>query len=586
MAKKALIVILVALFSLGTVSGAVYAQDGGDSIELGNGQAYQPDQKLIEEYTAATENCADPSLECLVYYTTNYVAIQLMQNIVPINNVGSSGTSTQTPSLNTGLNVAQNQGVVPGLAYFIGQMYANPAASTPLYVADVLESAHLVPRAYAQGLGFGALNPILELWKTFRNIAYVFYVVIFIIIGFLIMFRKKVGQSAITAQQAIPNVIVSLLFVTFSYAIAGLLIDLMYLSMFLIVGIFQATFTNNPDIINYNIFELSATFIKHGAIAGFSSGSNIVESMINNIINNQTIASAFGWVGGITVGLVIAIAVLIGAFKLFFELLRSYAIIVLSVVVGPIQLMMGAFPGNDTFTPWIKNLVANLAAFPVVLITAVMFFVFTDGTVKADGGFMPPFLVGRGASDAIATLMGLAILLALPEIVKEIKKKMGATEGFGGLVANAAVDRGKQALSSGYGPIPSVSSLARLPGKAWEAQPFAFGRSGVEIGGRRLKTEGQETALERLLIGTRAARKSKKERMERQQDLGSKQIIPITNEGLAGLYEKRRELQHARSENPGPGSEASSSAATTQPARSTRGNNEPTPIQPRRNRGY
>jgi hypothetical protein len=45
--------------------------------------------------------------------------------------------------------------------------------------------------------------------------------------------------------------------------------------------------------------------------------------------------------------------------------------------------------------------------------------------------------------------MGLAILLAMPEIVKEIKKKLGATEGFGAMVMNAAGARAKQGVPIG-----------------------------------------------------------------------------------------------------------------------------------------
>lgn len=480
MAKKALLILLALIISLASFSGTVFAQDsGGDEfLDLGNGQAYVPDQKLIEEYTTATKNCAEPSLECLVYYTTNYVAIQLIQGIMPIDDIGQTPppTDPQGNSFTQGVTVARSRGVLPGIAYFMGQMYANPAASTPVYIADVLNSANIATPAYAQGLGFGALNPILELWKLFRNIAYMFYVVIFIAIGFLIMFRKKVGQSAITAQQAIPSTIVSLLFVTFSYAIAGLLIDLMYLTMFLIVGLFQSTFSSNPDIINFSILELSATFIKDGAIAGFNAGSSAVKDMIEvafNLQRDSLVSDAFGWVSGITVGLVIAIAILIGSFKLFFELLKSYATVVLLVVVGPIQLMMGAIPGRDAFTPWFKNILANLFAFPTVLMAAVMFYVFTDGTVNANGGFLPPFLVGRGAADAIATLMGLAILLAMPDIVKEVKKKMGATEGFGDLIANRAYANTKPA-------IPLGTRLGLAPGAA-----AAGAIGGATLGGLR-----------------------------------------------------------------------------------------------------
>jgi len=474
MARKLLLVLCVAAFAFGglvgsNLIGSVYAQEVPE------------DQRLITQYREATEKCAEPSLECLVYYTVNYVAIELTGSIAPLDNVGlltdaDNGDPVANP-IEGGVNIAQKKGVVPAIAFFIGQMYANPAANTHVYVADLLDSVNIAKPAYAQGLGYGSLNPILNLWKTFRNIAYTFYVFLFIVIGFLIMFRKKVGSAAITAQQAIPSIIISLLFVTFSYAIAGVLIDGMYVIMYLIVGMFQVTFTNNADIINFDIFSLSWTFMKNGAYDGNALGRNLIEDFINNILSKDTlVGDAFGWIGGITVGLVIAVAVLIGSFKLFFELLKSYATIVLSVVVAPVQLMMGALPGNDPFVPWLKNMIANLAAFPVVLMVAVMYYVFTDGTVAQSGGFMPPFLVGRGQAGAIANLMGLAILLAMPEIVKEIKKKLGATEGFGGMVVNAATKQGKEAIPLG--------------GRLGLGGSLAVARGGIEATGGGLRGAG------------------------------------------------------------------------------------------------
>lgn len=501
MAKKALLVLLLAIFALVSSAGSLLAQSTTTPV-AGTGIAIQTDQRLIEQYTNATKQCVEPSLECLVFYTTNYVAIQLTNSIVPIDGAGVKPEGDGS-SIEKGINVTQNQGIVPGLAYFIGAMYANPAANTHTYVADLLEGANIATPARAQGLGYGSLNPILEIWKMMRNVAYLFYVIMFIVIGILIMLRKRVGQAAITAQQAIPSAIVSLIFVTFSYAIAGFLIDIMYLSMFLIIGLFQTQFDSNPDIINYNIIELMATFIDTGSIAGFDIGYNVVESIITSVVGGSNFLSgAAGWIGGITIGLVIAIAVLIGMFKLFFELLRSYATIVLSVVVGPLQLMLGAIPGNDTVTPWIKNLIANLAAFPTVLVVAAMFYVFTSDVMQArtDGGFMPPYLIGRGASGAIATLMGLAILLAMPEIVKEVKKKLGATEGFGKVIADAAMDRSKAAwkgdgVPGGLGArrllgaggiaatVPVTTAGGALVGGAISKSRGGSFRSGAKIGG-------------------------------------------------------------------------------------------------------
>src|SRR5690606_12228850 len=80
-------------------------------------------------------------------------------------------------------------GIVPTTSNFIAGMYATPPASAQSYVAYVLNSANIAQPAYAQGLGFSALSPILSAWIIFRNIAYFFFVAIFVIIGFMIMFR-------------------------------------------------------------------------------------------------------------------------------------------------------------------------------------------------------------------------------------------------------------------------------------------------------------------------------------------------------------------------------------------------------------
>ena len=160
--------------------------------------------------------------------------------------------------------LAYGGSAVGTLASLIGGMYANPPASTHTYVADLLDSAHVVQLAQAQGLGFSALSPILETWKVFRNLAYLFFILLFLTIGFAIMFRRKLGgQTAITAQQAIPRIIMALVFVTFSYAIAGFLIDLMYIFMFLLLVVFEKL-GNQTEFIGSNFLQLGWLMIKTG----------------------------------------------------------------------------------------------------------------------------------------------------------------------------------------------------------------------------------------------------------------------------------------------------------------------------------
>ncbi|MBP7700882.1 hypothetical protein KA111_02350 [Candidatus Woesebacteria bacterium] len=514
--------------------------DPADSSAMEEAWGPKYDQSQIDSYRYAveTDNCATPSLECLVHQTSRFVAIEWVNSILY---PGSKGlTDPNAPVTDAGSNnVLSNQGgFVGGITYLMGEMYRYPVARTSVYVADVLESAHIITPAYAQGLGFASLNPVLDLWKVFRNVSYMLFVFIFIVLGFMIMFRQKIGgQTAVTAQQAIPNVVASLIFVTFSYAIAGFLIDLMYLLMFMIIGIFGQTAPGvDGGIIDFNILELMGRLFQD--VSGFSNNVDIVTQLMGSMVNNETLGNTLGIVGGVTLSLVLAVAILIGTFKLFFELLKSYATVVLSVVTAPLLLLGGAFPGKNVFGPWVKNIVANLSAFPVVLMVVILFYQFTAVAPTA-GGFIPPFLLGRGQSGAITTLMGLAIILALPEIVKDIKKNLGATEGFGTMIFNAAGARAKE----------SWGRTVKAPGQIYNAQPFGTGD------GMPFRTTGTESALERFIIGSRAQRKSEYD-YQRQRALHGQGATPTKEGGLYGMLVNDRRARLRSQQETGSGAGA------------------------------
>ena len=120
--------------------------------------------------------------------------------------------------------------IVPGGALGTGtKMVASlfsPPASGIEYIAQSWGNVLGRP-AYAQGVGFKGLEFLLPLWRSFRNIVYVLSSLIFIGIGIMIILRVKISpQAVITIQSAVPQIITSLVLVTFSYAIAGLIIDL------------------------------------------------------------------------------------------------------------------------------------------------------------------------------------------------------------------------------------------------------------------------------------------------------------------------------------------------------------------------
>ncbi|HOA12253.1 MAG TPA: hypothetical protein PKK04_03180, partial [Candidatus Woesebacteria bacterium] len=82
----------------------------------------------------------------------------------------ATASSMLRESVGPGLISVVNSGIVA--------MY-EPPASSRTYMADLLQNAKIIPEAQAQGLGFSSLDPVLETWKSFRNIAYLFFVVLF-----------------------------------------------------------------------------------------------------------------------------------------------------------------------------------------------------------------------------------------------------------------------------------------------------------------------------------------------------------------------------------------------------------------------
>ena len=367
-----------------------------------------------------------------------------LMNVINLHVLGPSGGEATESAM---LRQSVGSGLIGTVSSGIVAMY-DPPINSQIYLADLLQNAKIIPEAQAQGLGFSSLDPILETWKQFRNVAYLFFVVIFLVIGFMIMFRAKIGQTAITVQQAIPNIIVALLAVTFSYAIAGFLIDLMYLLLYLLSSLFYG----QQDLIAGNIFTLVGTMFR-----GFGDNVNkAVAGLMDGLLGEGVMADVLGWLSSLSAQVVVGLAILFSVFKIFLELLKSYIAIILQVVLAPVILMVGAIPGQNAFASWLKNLTGNLIMWPIILMCLLVNRMLTSSTYSDGGGFMPPYLLGSGQSAAFPALVGIGILLVIPEIMKEAKKMLGVSEGIMGNLTGAAMKQIQGAMpiaSKGLGTV-------------------------------------------------------------------------------------------------------------------------------------
>ncbi len=380
-----------------------------------------------------------------------------------------------------------SSGIIPGLGKAIGFMYENPPASSQQYVAYVLKSAgvNIAQPAYAQfgGLGFSSLLPILDTWVRMRNLAYLFFVILFVVIGFMIMFRQKLGgQTVVTVQQAIPQIIISLLAVTFSFAIAGLLIDLMYLSMYLLLALFENT--NSGRYMSGNLFVLGGNLMTQGV----STLNGSIIELVHSVFGQNFLTDIFAGTVGLGGSLVFAIAIAIRLFTLFFLLLKTYIGIILSIVTAPIALMLGAIPGKNNFSAWIKGLIGNLAAFPTVLFVLLLFESLTENINRGQtGGFVPPYLGGNGSAAAVSNMIGIGMILIIPTIVEEVKKALGAGDGVFGPYGKAL----SESVGAGWKRYGGAGAKAIGTGAAMGVGAAAGGVGGAIIGGGNKAIRGK-----------------------------------------------------------------------------------------------
>ncbi|KKU92305.1 MAG: hypothetical protein UY21_C0002G0004 [Microgenomates group bacterium GW2011_GWA1_48_10] len=321
----------------------------------------------------------------------------------------------------------------------IDAMMTNRPASSIEYIAYLGNKLHVpgTPNvAYAAdgGLGFTRLSPILPIWTVTRNLAYLVFAVVFIVIGVMIMTRQKIDPKTVASvQNALPKVIMALILVTFSYAIAGFLIDIMYVALALVVtlagSISPSIADHGKTILSKNIFatvfDITGFFNITGGV--FGAVQNITASFLGpggGTVLQGTPAEQAGKTGiGAIAFVVVAIALLIAVFRTWLALLGAYANIILGVIFAPLRLMMDAIPGQNQFSAWLRDMVANLLAFPLVLILILIGEIIIQAGHDTTGGFAPPLIGGSDLTE-MAAIVGLGILLTIPKAVSILQEAL------------------------------------------------------------------------------------------------------------------------------------------------------------------
>lgn len=342
-----------------------------------------------------------------------------------------------------------------GIAY----LYSVPPASTNQFIAYYAGKLNPVQPVYAQGIGFSGLSPLLPLWRAFRNIAYGFLILIMVVIGFMVLFRMKIDpRTVISVQNSLPRIILTLIIITFSYAIVGLLIDAMYLLIFLgvtaigtavpelqlpqalsiytggsIPDLFSAVMAPVPNATSaISAFVGGATYAGIGAVVGATIGLVISGFTPPLAFLSVPIGTAAGAGVGVVFGnvLVLFILYLVMLFifiRLLFLLINAYLQVIVALIFGPLQLMFGAIPNTDVFGSWFRNLIANLAVFPLTSFCLLIGIILTNSISNASIWAPPGLTWGSGGAKAgVAGLIGLGMIFIIPNLANTLKEALKA----------------------------------------------------------------------------------------------------------------------------------------------------------------
>lgn len=337
------------------------------------------------------------------------------------------------------------------VGHAIKMVYANPPARLSWYVQDTLAHAGLAKPVYAQGIGFAGLSPFLSIWKATRNVAYIILVIVMVAIGFMIIFRMKIDpKTVISVQAAIPRIVLTIILITFSYAIVGFLIDMMYLMMAIAIqiaaeGMGEGFSEKVPELQNLYMNGGLGVLFNQVASVGMGGALKFIGSLWEFFIAGSAISTGLiffiGLLGTVSwwlapllalpefiVLLIALLGVLYTFIRLWFLLFNSYIQIILALLLGPLLLLAEAIPGRSAFGNWIKSIIANLIVFPMTVVL-LMFctFLFSLGG-RGDAPWQPPLLGGLLGPGSIFPIgMGLAALFASPSIIAQVKKMLHPT---------------------------------------------------------------------------------------------------------------------------------------------------------------
>jgi hypothetical protein len=370
-------------------------------------------------------------------------------------------------------------GLLGGVSHLIGSTYNMPIHSND-YVQYMAQNFGFPKKTYAQGTGFTELKPLLDLWTRMRDLCYLAFVIIFVLLGFGIMLRIKIDpRTVMSIQNQIPKVIIAILLITFSYAIAGFLVDVMWTVTYLGINVLTATPSCNGGTVITGIATNSlmltpisyvSQLLSNSGCGGIGWGiwelsynlgqsiGDLIVSIITNLFTGgqqggvscswtsiwtkegqiqcvgELLFGVFSFIFGLIAMLIIVIAIFVQLLRVWFSLIKAYFYVIIYTITGPFYILLGLLPGQQSFgfEKWLRYMASALSMFP----TAAFIFIgaaiiannsaLNGATVDPSTTFVPPLIGNPNVQSQIGMLIALGAILISPEIVNMMRNAFKA----------------------------------------------------------------------------------------------------------------------------------------------------------------
>ena len=264
------------------------------------------------------------------------------------------------------------------------------------------------------------VNDIYNAWKIVRNLSLSVFSLIVLGVGIMMINRSRVNpQTVVTIQYALPKIILSLVFIVFSYPIGAVICVFFHKIVGVIKSIilFQGLLTLGEAIIR-DFFILDDT--------GRPVKVAVIKIVVYAIIS---ITQAGIGMSSYLLALIITIVIFFQIILIMVKYFITYIKMVYEVLMSPASFAIYAIPGNDTkLIDWFKKMVAYglsmivLGAGPVLVLMVGLLVGYDAGIGTVDEpGFGTP-MPSIWVSITLAFLLifvGFGMLLKMPDKIME-----------------------------------------------------------------------------------------------------------------------------------------------------------------------